>query len=332
MKSDADLFSNAVSRIGKKRLPDSTFSQERFGSTLSDIRHTVSERIENFRANGKTVRVMPPVLFDYTDDPYLDAFAFQDDSRGYIALSGCGVAVLHAAMFRLLSRPDVMWDVGDPSMEDGSLPFIPLTLDFRELAMSLADAGLTLSFFIPRNEIRALTARVMAKLAVEFVVAHEFRHIQAGHVEDWRKVTGHPFLCELNHSEPTPSEAMISQAMEMDADCYGIATIVRQVLLINSPSSKFKDGWRAAMPNDESAAFLPLLAAYGGFKLFAHVDKTSQNWLERSHPPPAMRNQMLMATVHECFIRWNRPDLGEWLPIAIPRIIDIGERQIGILL
>ena len=44
---------------------------------------------------------------------------------------------------------------------------------------------------------------------------------------------------------------------------------------------------------------------------------------------PALRNTILVSTVFECFQRWNRPELLDWLVGIIPRFIEVGEVQLG---
>ena len=122
---DARIFDEGVRHFGQRRLTEGVFSRERFGSILEQTKVRTLRRIERFRSSGQLIRNMMPVVFDFTDEPILDAYAFLHSRRLIIALSGSGAAVLHHAMFRLLSCRDVLEEIGDSSKERVSLPFAP---------------------------------------------------------------------------------------------------------------------------------------------------------------------------------------------------------------
>lgn|SRR5512133_2918152 len=198
LTKEAELFTEAAGRFGLKRLSDDTFSPELFGSVLNEIRARTNRRIEAFRTGTFAIREMPQVIFDFTDERTLNACAFVHDGRPFIALTGFGVAAIYSAMFRLLSSPHALEEIGCCTNESEGVPDVPISADFGLIASRLLSTGVTLESYSPKDRTRDLTARVMAQIATDFVITHEFRHHQAGHVGFWRKVTGKPFVHEFN--------------------------------------------------------------------------------------------------------------------------------------
>jgi hypothetical protein len=329
--NDDRLFEEAAKQYGLSRLSDNMFSPDRFGSILDQVKSRAVRRIDAFRMGVKLTRDMSKLIFDYTDEPLLNACAFDYNDLHFIALSGYGIASIHHAMFRLLSSPYILEEIGHCDKEDGNIPFVPLSNNFRTIVYHLTNSSITMGNYIPKDSTRELTARAMAQLAADFVIAHEFRHHQAGHVEYWQNICGQPFIRELNTGIDESSLSIISQALEMDADCYAIKTILHWSLEMVAKPADYTEGWSIAFPDAKRAAFLSMLSAYIVFKLFDLVGNPPESWDNLSHPPPALRNSMMIATVLECFKRWNRLDLYDWFPECIPRLIEVGEKQLGLI-
>jgi hypothetical protein len=333
---DYRIFDEALEQLNeqegvmRRRMPIGMFSREHFGSIFEETKLRTDQRIQGFRSSRGLIRSMPSIVFDYTDGFTLDAVAFRDESgRPVIAWSAWSIVAIYQTMFRLLSNPDVLQDIGDPGLERTDLPFIPLSLDFRDAIEHLTRAGLTMRNYLPVDRTRELVARVLARLAVDFIIAHEFRHHQAGHVAYWGDVSSFTSMRELQGDLGSPDLAMISQALEMDADCYGIKTILQNVLQMIEKPDECSDAWRIAVPDAGRAVFLCVLAPYIVFRLCDMAGQVPDSWESQRHPPPLLRAMMLQATMLECLKRWARADLLGKLPDILPGVIEVGERQLG---
>jgi hypothetical protein len=323
---------NQIEHGSRKRIPDGAIPRDGFGSILAEAKTRTDERIEGHLARGPFTRAMPRVVFDYIDGTVLDAIAFTPD-RGspIIAFSACGVAAIHQTVLRLMSSPNVLQDIGDVRLERPDLPFIPFSIDFDEMGEYMARSGVTMGDYMPADHTREMVARTMADFAVDFIISHEFRHHQAGHVVYWGDVSASRSMRELQSDLATPELAMISQALEMDADCYAIKSVLHHALWVVENLDRLPRGWRAALPDAEQALFLSIMAPYVVFKLFAMADRSSEAWEVQSHPAPALRGLMIQATAMECLKRWGRDDLTDKLPAVLPKVIDVGERQFASL-
>jgi hypothetical protein len=117
----------------------------------------------------------------------------------------------------------------------------------------------------------------------------------------------------------------------MDADSYAIKTILDWSLKIVAQPEKYSESWAMVFTNAKQTAYLCMLSAYIVFKLLDFVGNSPDSWENISHPPPALRASMMLATALECFKSWNRSDLYDWLPECLPRIIEVGEKQLGLI-
>jgi hypothetical protein len=317
--------------VGWERLPEGTFSAQRFGSILSEVKQNAGQRIEGFRNSNHPIRPMPRVIFDYVHDPSMNAFAMPYADRLIIGVNAGVPPLIYLAMFSLLSRPDVLEEIGDPKKEVVTSHPIPFMPDFGVMISRMSPLNVTMSSYMPKDRARELTARALASLMIDFIIAHEFRHLQAGHVGFLAKTTDCNFIQELNSQGESAESAMTSQALEMDADSYGITTILRFAFNVVENPDQFSAGWGIAFPNRERAAFLCMLAAWMVFKLLGMLGSSSSVWTDSTHPPPLLRLQMAQATAYECFKKRGQQELLGRLNLVTHRLVEVGEKQFSLL-
>lgn len=172
-------------------------------------------------------RPMPYVYVGLMDGPRLCArAAFRDATlSGYIAFSTDAILVIHDLFYRSLSHPEVLPEIGDPSLErrDDVFHSQGISDSYDEILAARRPGGGRLEQVQPKCPVRRSYALRLATIALDFLVLHELCHVRHGHCQLANDL-GWPFIPELwldaRQADFKPSDYLTAQAMEMDADAF----------------------------------------------------------------------------------------------------------------
>lgn len=119
-----------------------------------------------------------PIHFDFIWDGRVNAFAFREGERYFIALTSGAVVALQLVFCRVLADRRALVDVGEPSDERRDLPLLQGLVPDAEL---MYQAGLSPE--LPKTRDRQKFAKALFDQALMFLVGHELAHITRGHVD-----------------------------------------------------------------------------------------------------------------------------------------------------
>jgi hypothetical protein len=251
-------------------------------------------KFDGFRKSGKTTKPFPQVLLDYTDGKDLNAAAFACTKEGVlgIAIPYAAPLIIDITMLRLLSHPQVMPDVGDPGKELVGRQIFPLHTNIDKMTTLTRGHNLLFDDVLPKDKTRQEVAQCLGKIAMDFLIAHEFRHVQAGHVEWGATQFNRPnIITELKYGASAPSAmpGMKSQALEADADFFAIVQTLQSYFNDSRYPEEISPGWHLVMKNTSTVKFLVMFAVGVLFRLFGDDNPNFLDWRKHDHPPYRIR-------------------------------------------
>ncbi len=241
------------------------------------------QSIERIRLPEKRLRI----AMGFADSAEFNAFAFPHDDQYFVGMPYGTVLILNDLYLRILASQTVLLQIGDP----GSQPKPELLDSILTSADGLPIAsdnplGLNVG---PTDPIREAYAAYLIQIAFEFLFAHEYQHIEGGHL-DWNLNRGRKMICEYWADELRAEEALDKQVLEIDAD----AAAVRWSLKITMDKSN--DHWRVPPALTELLTVAEnrlrawLFATGTLFRLMDEMGCRSNHFAQMSHPPALMRS------------------------------------------
>jgi len=175
-------------------------------------------------------------------------------------------------------------------------------------------------FVRPRDPERLLIAKLLTMMAMRFLTAHEMTHILNGHLR--HKIGAHsPSTIAEARQKLSPTDALFSQTLEMDADSGAVVECMPLVIFAErDPEEPSRIGCHPVYRKPEDALRLWLFAVYRICRIIED-DVGPISIAESSHPSPMMRIQMIMATLLEFLKREKLNRLADLLPDLIERTI-----------
>jgi hypothetical protein len=274
------------------------------------IKHDVDERVTGFRTSGRPVRPFPRLVCDFSDGTVVGARALKYQDSYVISMNVGLVAVILDLYLRLLLLPESALGGTNVSSE-GEWVSQPLSMDAAKCILRTEREPFWLDLRFPIDRRRTSKAYVLSFLTLDFVTTHEFRHVQAGHL-DYRKqtfnITG---IEEFGESFGEPDRKLAAQATEMDADAYGIVTALRGMLNNCDRLEQQSMMFRNAIDSHRTGLLYVCVAIDMFFKLSSIYNEQPPMfyWNKIEHPPINIRRVMAMSTIRECLLRWGRNDL-----------------------
>ena len=233
------------------------------------------------------------------------ALCFEGTDRKIVISDGL-VILLFDLFNRMLSHPDILPGVGNRGIEKAQFGMVHRCENAAALRERSFLTGRFMCEFVPKDRVRRLVAEYLGVVALDWVLAHEFRHHQAGHLE----FAGGLSLLSLEETAVNDFDwevAMKLQALEMDADAYGTKETLRGALnRFDNLHSEHPD-WGLVLRSRRDCLLYCLLASYGLFKVLGAGALESPPWDAKQHPPRSLRQAMCFGTALECLRRW-RPE------------------------
>ncbi len=135
----------------------------------------IINQCEAFRRHAACVGTFPEVFAGIASCTSINGCAFRSGDIFYVGLCRGTFELLAEAFRRLLSMPTVFPEIGDASKEVPDRNFPPLPRDSLSLPFDQR--------FLPNDPVRYSASAWMMIVALDFLIQHEFRHLQGGHAD-----------------------------------------------------------------------------------------------------------------------------------------------------
>lgn len=283
---------------------------------LAAVRHIFSSLLTPTLIPGKnstTLSTSPPSKFsqfEFVKRWNLNAFAADADERPVI--------MFHAGTpFALFDLYNALFSVGkllpqyEGSAESALVPKTAfLSDDYSRLAeqrtLPAEDQRQPLAYIniysaptMPRSDLRRNMARNAYFDAIFFLFAHELGHIDCGHLELLRRRYNLLCLAEINaatETAATPIDAVVLQALEIQADSYAISRQILKYLPTDNPYMQHAQEMGTGRSLEEGERYQLWLVTVGILFLFLeHLNLRASNgpwWpfkIQPDHPASLVR-------------------------------------------
>jgi hypothetical protein len=259
------------------------------GSELARLVETTTRRIRRIQS-ANFVKERAPMEFVLVNNGAFNAFAMVDRDTDIIAMNLGLLLTLNNLFLAMMSHPDVLPKVGDPSLETS------LHYDVQKTTVDIYSASAEAKSLAPKDPDRNDYALKLSWIARNFILEHEMCHIFNGHV-DWlnqRKKIG---ALEETGALPTSTLSLINrQTLEMDADCYGATYAVLEIFRNGGPTHTLGNPF---MNSYKDAMYAIHFALYATFRLFHNkpLGEIGDLLGNNIHPPAVLRQFIALAAM-----------------------------------
>ena len=225
------------------------------------------------------------IYIGYVENLDINAVAFEREGQDFVGLYAGAVVHIYRHFGALLCNCTFVPSIGSPDAEAHD----PRSLNYADGEQSM----------VPNDPQRRSYARLLSRLACDFLLNHEFGHLINGHLKLMKALSGTACFAELDAVGTGTFGSLSRQALEMDADCFAVQQGVLALLeCVNNPSA-LPESSRCWYSSVDEALRTWTLAIYGLLRLF-DGSPTDLDHLEAGpHPPPPIRAMMASATAME---------------------------------
>lgn len=281
-----------------------------------ELRRGFAESIIRRTKNNPAIRQSPPIHFDYYKNSRPNAVAFSKDGHDFVGMSTELVDGLRMRLWATLQDGTALTFLG---MTDTGLAGHRLD-EIASFTEALPSCALPTAAELARE----VYARILDRIATEFLIHHELAHLVFGHVAYLKHRTGSGLLFELDESKGL--DWLTSQTLEWDADSYATCESLRSVL--RDVGRSFESIVMTRAFGSAHAALLTwLLSIYGLFWFFIDSGPVLEGMDSRSHPPAGTRQWITGACAASWLMSTEEPGarameaaFGTVLPIAISAV------------
>lgn len=271
-------------------------------ATLFDERRRTYQRFLNDR--GAQLAQQGPLVdthFDFVDNPEINAAA---GKAAGLYLIGVNVGAYESLMFlpsALLSWPEMLVQIGDATREVAAPFDFAAAFGVRWEPRSERVRQGASRLLVPRDPLRKNAAFCMTMMAMDVILAHEFGHVLAGHV-DFMGNQGLAFRLNERGAEPGGVDVTLMRALELEADLDAgsmLASAVLERLLIGHDFSVFFD--------QETVLTLWVFTVLLLFHLFDLGGAPLKDYTRTQHPHPEHR-LLFALTALQALVQQARPE------------------------
>ncbi len=236
-----DDFAVGVGRVfdgAKRRLDPATLDPDSDEAQLMTWALEDAVRLYNLVAElPRTSLRMPDICVGLIDDPEINAVAFEDGGRYFVGFFRGAAYQIFDVAFRLLSHPEILTSVGDPSREKVRASHLVGLVRNPNQVADARSSGETLWSQQPVDPVRRACARWLAIRMFRFLALHELGHIRHGHLGYMGSLTGFSVVIEqVTTDNPAVADLTTSQTLEMDADSFATTNSVMALLAADERS------------------------------------------------------------------------------------------------
>jgi hypothetical protein len=258
--------------------------------------HFMMERCRTYIA-GKVAALCPDpaivqIEVNWLRNVQFNAVAGTEDGLHCIGINVGAGYVLMSLFDNMLSDPECLSHIGDPSIETPHKNFDP-----EGSEINLSDPLVRTRAYEPKCPIRAQCATSLSNAAFYFLFFHELGHVFNGHIKWLEQTCGFNSLGERGASAIPGLNSLDLQTLEMDADASACGSILMWVLRaeknLKNGGPRFPMDTGLGAPID--AIFLLIIAIHALFRIFSDEELTTEEELFKYDHPPAMFRQQYMA-------------------------------------
>ena len=242
---------------------------------------------------------LPEVYLDFIDNTSLNACVSKMNGRYFIGLNIGTYILLSDLFFRMLSSKNILTEYGDISKENDALKLINAQITDINILFLSKDPDEKIA---PKCEIRYHLAHLLTIFAIKFLVIHEYGHIIFGHLDYQNIKTKNCYWNEISYEENEEKlDPLISQTLEMDADCYGVNKGIEMLIHYSENNNGLIDELKYFLSPLESSLSLWLFSIYSMFRLFGFKNKDISKLKTSFHPLTGIRQHIVFITAHTIF-------------------------------
>lgn len=231
---------------------------------------------------------MPRVHFDFVDNAEFNAVAFIVKNHEFIGMYHGMYAKLLKFFGRIFSDRGLFPEIGNPDKERSGLPLFGLP--WGQLGESP---------FLPRDDTRVRYKQLLFAIARDFTFWHEYGHLANGHLGWLTAKQSCTMLPELSSGIQQVGDITM-QALEMDADSFAVTQTLSRYLETQA-TQDIPDVWKVFFKTKEQVITTWATAVYSFFCLMGDR-RFDVDSLNSSHPPPAIRQNIALATAATLFL------------------------------
>lgn len=238
-----------------------------------------ARRYADATVNLKRTKAGTPAPYvDVSDDEAIQAMAFREEDRDFLAIMRGAITSVNWLFAALLAWPSVMPEVGDTSqlLEPVPIAELPKTADDLPPRSILQDPA------------RLLAASALAVLAKDFLIFHEIAHLWRAHCRKIGQATGRAVIREAGTGSAS-ADMLLAQALEVDADSWAASTMAANIAAAVHQEGTYRKLAEALSWTPEGAVRYWLFAMCGLFELFPSAPLDYDNLAAEDHPHPHIR-------------------------------------------
>jgi len=238
--------------------------------------------ISEVKNRKNTLSTMPDVYFDIIESPKLEAHAF-------IGLNTGTIDLIYDMFYRMMSHPDILPHIGIASDENiNSEPLFDMVQNSKHLNSPTP---------IPVDPLRKQVAEILAVLAVNYTVYHELAHLRFGHLKYEMSVDKRSNMNEKQQVGTDGNSSLTSQATEMNADAFATSEGLGYIFRLSQHYHLLPPPLNQAFAAPREALIIWFFAIYSLFRLFGEGNYSLESLEKLPHPPPRVRQMMVIQTV-----------------------------------
>jgi len=246
---------------------------------------------------------LPEAYLDFIFNPSINACATKTpDGNYYIGINFGTVVILHHLFKRMLASKSLFPEIGNPLIEKETRKIYNAQITDANTLFLVVDPN---ENFTPVDESRLVLSEYLTAFAIEFLAMHEYAHVIFGHVDYLNSKSQTFYWNEAVESKKCLIDPLISQTLEMDADCYGVSLGMQKVVgIVNSHNSN-------PLPFSsslDSCLAMWLFSVYSLFRIFGFKNVSIESIKETCHPLTGIRQHLIGATVIAYFETTNQID------------------------
>jgi hypothetical protein len=265
------------------------------------------------------IKPYPHIIFNFMDSENIGGFTGKEGDTYYIAISDATELILKDLFLRMLSHPNILTKIGDPTKEHFSQPIPDYFFNIRQMVESGHKGNYSL--VKPKDVAREQYAYHLTYLALDYLFFHELSHILFGHIDLLKSGKG---LGEdiPYHTDIVDRRNFDMQTLEMDADCSAIGRASEPLMDAHKKRDTIESPHHRNFYNDPYNLLSDLLfAAYNVIRLYGEGNFRDLSLGSATHPEPRIRQMMLSWTMGPVADQHNL-DRGKMNSMLVPTIIE----------
>jgi hypothetical protein len=290
LRNRRDVFADCAAAMGWGGLFDETWIGDESAGIFAGHRSVADAYLRAVRRKAPSSTL--DVAFEFADATSFNAIAFEREGYQFIGVP-CGTLLLLYHVFgRMLATHRILRDIGSPDAQPRYEPAPALVFDSDDIADS-PDRPSTSG---PTDPMRVAYAVFLVRIAFDFLIMHEYQHIEGGHLRLPDGVDRAAIL-EVDSISRSDTDALTRQVLEMDADAAATRASFKITWLTGNDPWRFDPILTDLLREPERRLSAWAFATSVLFRLMDEAGGRPYALRHASHPPPLMRQYFTLAQV-----------------------------------